>query len=66
MRRVTRADKALTEMKRHLDWLASKRAPSGHPWHETDLAREVGFGEAMDILARHGARVIDPDGQVTP
>lgn len=56
--RVTRADKALTAMKAQLDWLREKRAPAGSSWHETDLAREVGFIEAMDILRSHGARLI--------
>lgn len=56
--RVTRADKALTDMKWQLDWLREKRSPAGHRWHETDLAREVGFTEAMDILRAHGARLI--------
>ena len=59
--RITRADKALTDMKAQLDWLRSKRAPAGHKWHETDLAREVGFVEAMDILRANGARLIEKE-----
>lgn len=58
-RRITRADRALTEMREHLMWLQSKRSPSGHAWFETDLAREVGVTEAMEILQKHGARLID-------
>jgi hypothetical protein len=64
-RRVTRADRALTEMQQQLDWLRSTRSPSGHQWHETDLAREVGFIEAMDILGRHGARLVPSRDDVT-
>lgn len=60
-RRITRADMALTEMQRQLDWLRSKRAPSGHKWFETDVAREIGFTEAMDILRNHGARLVEPE-----
>ena len=60
--RITRADAALTEMKRQLDWLREKRSPIGHKWHETDLAREIGFVEAMDILRAHGARLVETGG----
>jgi hypothetical protein len=54
-------DAALTDMRNQLDWLRSKRSPSGHAWFETDLAREVGFTEAMDMLARYGAKIVDPE-----
>lgn len=54
--RVTRLDKALADIREHLDWLREHRSPAGHAHRDTDLAREVGVMECGDILVRHGAR----------
>lgn len=52
-------DRALSDMKEHLDWLRDHRAPAGDPYRNIDLAREVGVMECMDMLRdRYHARLI--------
>lgn len=63
-RRVTRADKALTDMQQHLDWLRAHRSAEGSPHRLTDITREIGLTEAMDILRRHGARLVEDGDDV--
>lgn len=57
-------DCALTDMRDHLDWLRAHRDPTD-PTRKVDIAREIGVTECMDMLARYGAKIIDPEPAVS-
>lgn len=58
VRSPRKIDQALTDMQEHLDWLRDHRAPSGDPWYDRDVAREIGVQECMDTLTKYGAKVL--------